>query len=172
MAEALSPILEPSLEWLTHRVLREACDRQLTLATAESCTGGLIASLLTDVPGCSHAFERGFVTYTNDAKAQMLGVPEALLDQDGPVSEAAARVMAEGALAHSAADIALSVTGWAEAGPAPGQEAGLVWFGVATRGGETNVRSARLGDIGRADFRLGCIEIALQMLAGALGVAI
>src|SRR3954452_20557908 len=111
MAEALDPAIPPELDRLAQAVLSRACDRELTLATAESCTGGLLASLLTDVPGMSHAFERGFVTYTNDAKHQMLGVPLAVLDGPGAVSKACAIAMAEGALANSGAHLAVSVTG-------------------------------------------------------------
>ena len=160
MAEALSPALPGPIEERTHAVLREACERQLSLATAESCTGGLLASLLTDVPGCSHAFERGFVTYTNDAKAELLSVPRALLDEPGPVSEPVARAMAEGALKASRADIAVSVTGFAGAGDEPG----LVHFGCASRYGPTRHREERFGDIGRAAVRLACLEVALEMI--------
>src|SRR3954465_1326541 len=107
MAEALDPAMPPEVDALAQRVLREACARDLLLATAESCTGGLLASLLTDIPGKSHAFERGFVTYSNAAKTELLGVGETLLADHGAVSEAAARAMAEGAIAHSQADLAV-----------------------------------------------------------------
>src|SRR5690349_7197615 len=126
MAEALDPAIPAAVDELAKFVLREACDRGLTLSTAESCTGGLLASLLTDIPGRSHAFERGFVTYTNAAKHEMLGVSLEVLDTQGAVSEAAARAMAEGAIAHSPAEIAVSITGYAEGGP--GEPAGLVHF--------------------------------------------
>lgn len=168
MTEALEPIISDRVEALVGLVLRRACDLHLKLATAESCTGGLLASLLTDVPGCSHAFERGFVTYTDAAKHELLSVPLDLLAGDGPVSEAAARAMAEGALARSCADVALSVTGWAERGPGPGDEAGLVWFGCARHGRPTETRQARFGDVGRARVRLGCLEVALEMARTAL----
>ena len=92
--------------------------RKLKLATAESCTGGLVAAILTEVPGSSDVVERGFVTYSNEAKTEMLGVPAALIETHGAVSEAVARAMAEGALEHSHADIAVSVTG--VAGPGGG----------------------------------------------------
>lgn len=162
MAEALSPILPPPTEALVHRVLKAACERGLKLATAESCTGGLLASLLTDVPGCSHAFERGFVTYTDEAKHQMLGVPDGVLSGPGPVSEPAARAMAAGALERSGADLTLAVTGWMEA--APGQPAGRVWFASAGRGREVVARHMEFGDAGRAALRLACLETGLQML--------
>lgn len=106
----------------------------LLLVTAESCTGGLVAAVLTSIPGCSSAFERGFITYSNDAKTEMLGVPAALIKQHGAVSEPVARAMAEGALSRSQADIAVSVTGIA--GPDGGsaeKPVGLVHFACARR---------------------------------------
>src|SRR5690242_20339673 len=102
-AETLSGALPPEVEDLAIRLLTRACDRELTLATAESCTGGLIASLLTDVEGMGHAFERGFVVYTDEAKAGMLGIPRPLIDTHDAVSKEVALAMAEGALAHSRA---------------------------------------------------------------------
>ncbi|WP_312166008.1 CinA family protein [Phenylobacterium sp.] len=168
MAEALSPILPPQLEALTHEVLRAASNRELKLATAESCTGGLIASLLTDVPGRSHVFERAFVTYSNAAKQQLLGIRGETLRDHGPVSEEAVRQMAMGALANSGADIVLAVTGWCEAGPDPGQQAGLVWFAVAARGRPLQVRMERFGNIGRAGVRLACLQVGLDMLHAAV----
>lgn len=164
MAEALSPMLPDHIERLAHQVLEEACRRDLALATAESCTGGLIASLLTDVPGCSHAFERGFVTYTDAAKIELLGVAGATLQSEGPVSEATAREMAAGALSRSAADIALAVTGWMEQGPGADQPAGRVWFAAACRGAEPVARLGEFGNRGRAALRLACLETALTML--------
>jgi nicotinamide-nucleotide amidase len=163
MAEALDGALPPGLDELTKVVLDEACDRELTLATAESCTGGMLASLLTDMPGQSHAFERGFVTYTNEAKQEMLGVAAEILDTDGAVSERAARAMAEGAIAQSRADVAVSITGYAEAGP-DGGPAGLVHFASARRGRPTIHQVCRFGDIGRADVRLKSLTVALSML--------
>ena len=97
MAEALKLDIPDELDQLAKAVLKTACDRDLRLASAESCTGGLLASLLTDIPGCSHAFERGFVVYTDEAKNELLGVPKAILETDGAVSEAAARALAAGA---------------------------------------------------------------------------
>lgn len=169
MAEALDPALPPEVDALAQRVLREACDRNLRLATAESCTGGLLASLLTDIPGLSHAFERGFVAYTHEAKTELLGVPETVLDKEGAVSEAAARAMAQGALAHSNADIAVSITGFTEG--APGQPAGLVHFACARRGGRAEHRKLELGDVGRAKVRIAALEMALAMLEGGLAAA-
>lgn len=161
MAEALSPALPDRLEEQAQALLTEMCQRGLMLATAESCTGGLLASLLTDVPGCSHAFDRGFVTYTNDAKRDMLGVPADLLDEPGPVSEAVARLMAEGALRNSKADLAASVTGFADSDP---EQGGLVHFAAARRNGPTTHREERFGPLGRAKVRLECLRVSLEML--------
>ena len=162
MAEALAPPLPEDIDDLAKAVLALACESDLMLATAESCTGGLLASLLTDIPGKSHAFERGFVTYSDAAKHELLGVPAELLEREGSVSEACARAMADGALAHARADIAVAITGFAEG--APDQPAGLVHFGCARRGGETQHREARFGAVGRADVRLGALRVALSML--------
>jgi nicotinamide-nucleotide amidase len=140
----------------------------LKVATAESCTGGLIAGLLTEIPGSSAVVERGFVVYSNDAKEELLGVPAALLAAYGAVSEAAARAMAEGALRASRADIALSVTGIA--GPDGGsaeKPVGLVWFGCARRGGATAARQERFGDVGRENVRLASIRVALEFIEAA-----
>lgn len=163
MAEALDGALPPHLDDLTQFVLREACDRDVKLVTAESCTGGLLASLLTDIPGLSHAFERGFVTYTDEAKREMLGVPAEVLEADGAVSERAARAMAEGAITYSEGQIAVAITGYAEA-PPDGGAAGLVHFASAVRDGPTEHQVHRFGDIGRADVRLKCLEVALAMM--------
>jgi len=169
VAEALDPALPPQVDALAQKVLRQACDRGLTLATAESCTGGLLASLLTDIPGISHAFERGFVTYTHEAKAEMLGVATRILDEDGAVSEPAARAMAEGAIAHSRADLAVSITGFTDGGP--GEPGGLVHLASARRGGRTVHRKLELGDVGRAKVRIAALEAALRMLEAAMAEA-
>jgi nicotinamide-nucleotide amidase len=166
MAEALEPALPPHVDALAQDVLRAACDQNLRLATAESCTGGLLASLLTDIPGMSHAFERGFVAYTHDAKLEQLGVAKAILDDDGAVSDAAARAMAEGAITRSNADLAVSITGFTEGGP--GQPAGLVHLACARRGGDTEHRKIELGNVGRAAIRIGALETALAMLKDRL----
>ena len=165
MAEALDPAIPSKVDELAKRVLQQACDRDLKLAAAESCTGGLLASLLTDMPGQSHAFERGFVTYTDEAKHEMLGVPLAILQTDGAVSERAARAMAEGALANSRADIAVSITGYAEGAPG---EAGLVHFACTCAAGPTRHQVERFGDVGRAAVRVRALETALAMLQKAL----
>ncbi len=137
----------------------------LRLTTAESCTGGLVAAMLTEVPGSSDVVERGFVTYSNDAKIEMLGVPAALIDAHGAVSGEVARAMAEGALKNSRADIAVSITG--VAGPGGGTAAkpvGLVHFGAARRGGKVIHREKRLGDIGRRAIRLASVAEALALV--------
>src|SRR5688572_32689177 len=118
MADTLDPALPPDIQHRADKVLELACAKELMLATAESCTGGLLAALLTDVPGCSHAFERGFVVYTNDAKAQMLDLDLARIEQLGAVSKEIAIDMAHGALRRSEADVALSITGFAGPGKA------------------------------------------------------
>jgi nicotinamide-nucleotide amidase len=162
LPETLAEVLPGDTDAEIERVLQRACDLELRLVTAESCTGGLIASLLTDVTGCSHAFERGFITYTNASKRDLLGVPEALLHNPGPVSEAVARAMAEGALARSDGDIALAITGFA----GPGEDAilGLVHFATAARGAGTLHRRCKFDETDRAGVRLRCVEVALQML--------
>jgi nicotinamide-nucleotide amidase len=149
------------------RVLDLAKARQMTLAAAESCTGGLLAALLTDVPGCSHLFDRGFVTYSEEAKCDMLGVDRARLDRFGAVSREIAREMAQGALNHSDADVAVSITGYA--GPTDdGGEEGLVHFACASRGGPVADREEHFGARGRAGGRKAALEAALEMMEGAL----
>jgi nicotinamide-nucleotide amidase len=141
--------------------------KKLMIATAESCTGGLVAGALTDIAGSSAVVERGFVTYTNEAKQQMLGVPEDILRQHGAVSRETAEAMAKGALSHSPADLTVSITG--VAGPGGGTAAkpvGLVHFAAAARGGPLIHRERRFGDIGRAEVRRLSVLEALSMLAG------
>lgn len=138
------------------------------IATAESCTGGLVAGLLTAVPGSSAVVERGFVTYSNEAKSEMIGVPSGLIGAHGAVSEAVARAMAEGALAASRADVAVAITGIA--GPGGGsadKPVGLVHFGLATGGGVRHLER-RYGDLGRAEIRRRAVVDALDLLETAL----
>jgi nicotinamide-nucleotide amidase len=142
--------------------------RGLKLATAESCTGGLISALLTEIAGSSDVVERGFVTYSNAAKHELLGVPEAMLAEHGAVSEPVARAMVQGALSHSRADVAVAVTG--VAGPGGGSAAkpvGLVHIAAARRGGAVLHRECRFGDIGRSPVRIASVEAALQLVAHA-----
>ena len=151
---------EPSVLALA-QALREG---GLKLATAESCTGGLIAAACTAVAGSSDWFERGFVTYSNEAKTESLGVDAALIATHGAVSAEVARAMADGALAHSRADLAVAVTGIAgPAGATPGKPVGTVWLAVARRGGATQTDLLELrGD--RASIRAQTVEHALQRL--------
>lgn len=163
MTETLSADLPLGFDKRVHRLLERICLTGLRLATAESCTGGLLASLLTDVEGCGHAFDRGFVVYTNEAKREMLGVPTELIDTHGAVSAAVARAMSEGALDRSEADIALAVTGFA--GPTGGRgEEGLVHYACAFRGRPTIHREAHYGAIGRGGVRLECLKAGMEML--------
>jgi nicotinamide-nucleotide amidase len=166
MTETLSPALPKDVEDMVAHVLRRACERQLKLVTAESCTGGLLASLLTDVEGCGRAFERGFVPYTDEAKSQTLDVPPDLLRRFTAVSAQVAEAMALGALAQSQGDVAVSITGFAGRG-ARGEEPGLVFFGVLRRGGTVRLHEAHFGDIGRGPVRIACLRQALKMLREA-----
>ena len=139
--------------------------RKLMIATAESCTGGLIAGVLTEIAGSSDVVERGFVTYSNEAKMELIGVPEALLAAHGAVSREVALAMAAGALEHSRADVSVAVTG--VAGPGGGSAAkpvGLVHV-VAQRRWQAAVhRECRFGDIGRHEIRIATIETAFDMI--------
>jgi nicotinamide-nucleotide amidase len=148
------------------RSLLDVCRiKKLTIVTAESCTGGLLAATLTEIPGSSEVFERGFVTYSNAAKAAMLGVPAATLDGFGAVSRETAQAMAEGALAHAPADLAAAITGIAGPGGAtPGKPVGLVHLAAAARGGPLLLQERHFGDIGRAQVRLAAVACALVML--------
>lgn len=139
-----------------------------TIATAESCTGGLVAALLTTVPGSSAVVERGFVTYSNEAKAEAIGVPMDLIRQHGAVSEPVARAMAAGALESSRASVAVAITGIA--GPGGGsadKPVGLVHFGLAVRGGGARHLERRYGDLGRAEIRRAAVADALGLLEEA-----
>ena len=153
---------------LADQVLQACKARGLMVATAESCTGGMVAAALTDIAGSSAVVERGFVTYSNDAKAECLGVPLPLIATYGAVSEPVARAMAEGALAHSRADLVVAVTGIAgPGGGGPGKPEGLVHFGCARRGGATlHVRIA-FGALGRDQVRRASVKQALEMLLAA-----
>lgn len=136
----------------------------MRVATAESCTGGLVAAAITSVAGSSEWFERGFVTYSNDAKHEMLGVARELIDAHGAVSEAVARAMAEGALARSAADCAVSVTGVAgPGGGTPAKPVGMVCFGWAMRERQP-ITATRHFAGGREEVRLASVEAALAGL--------
>lgn len=138
------------------------------IATAESCTGGLIAGALTDVAGSSDVFERGFVTYSNAAKREMLGVKAETLEAHGAVSEPVACEMAEGALRHSEAGMAVSVTGIAGPGGSEFKPEGRVCFALAMRGRETLVETVEFGALGRAGVRRATVDHSLGMMMRAL----
>jgi nicotinamide-nucleotide amidase len=144
--------------------------RKLLLATAESCTGGLVIGLLTEIAGSSDVVDRGFVTYSNAAKQQLLGVPEDLLNHYGAVSEEVARAMAEGALARAKVDLAVAVTG--VAGPGGGSAAkpvGLVHFAAAAKGRAILHVRREFGDVGRQEVRLRSVDLALTLLEQQIG---
>lgn len=146
-----------------HRI----CDRELVIVTAESCTGGMLAALLTDIEGCGHGFDRGFVTYSKEAKSELLGISRDLLDHNDAVSEAVARAMAEGALVRSRAQMAIAVTGFA--GPAgPQQEEGLAHFALARRDRPTAHREEHFGALGRGVIRVKSLKTMLDMVEESL----
>jgi nicotinamide-nucleotide amidase len=148
------------------RALLDLCRaRKLTIATAESCTGGLVAAALTEIPGSSDVIDRGFVTYSNDAKRTMLGVKATTLESFGAVSKETAMQMAVGALEEADVDLAVSITGIAGPGGAtPGKPVGLVHFAVAARDGRIVHKECRFGAIGRSQVRARSVLEALRML--------
>ena len=148
------------------RALLDLCrSRKLTIATAESCTGGLVAGALTEIPGSSDVIDRGFVTYSNDAKRKMLGVKATTLESFGAVSKETAIQMAVGALEEADVDLAVSITGIAGPGGAtPGKPVGLVHFAVAARDGRIVNKECRFGAIGRSAVRQRSVLEALRML--------
>tara|TARA_X000000950_G_scaffold257016_1_gene323003 strand:+ start:54269 stop:54763 length:495 start_codon:yes stop_codon:yes gene_type:complete len=150
---------------LARLVLDDAQQRRLRIVTAESCTGGLLSGLLVEIPGSSKVFERGFVTYSNKAKEEVLGVPGDLLADYGAVSEPVARAMAEGALEESRANISISITG--VAGPGGGtrlKPVGTVHFALARENAPIRHRLENFGDIGRSEIRMASVAVALEML--------
>ena len=146
--------------------LLELCkSKRLTLATAESCTGGLVAGALSEIPGSSAVLDRGFVTYSNEAKQQMLGVAPSTIDVHGAVSSECAEEMAKGALARGSVDLAVSITGIAgPTGAVRGKPIGLVYFCAASRSGRVIAHDRKYGDIGRANVRREAVLQALAML--------
>ncbi len=159
---------EDDLASLSERVLTACRSARLRLAVAESCTGGLVLASLTAIPGASDVVERGFVTYSNEAKSEMLGVPGALIEAHGAVSEPVARAMAEGALCHSPADVGIGVTGIAGPGGATVEKPiGLVHIAAARKGRETrHERHLFAGD--RAAIRLAAAAAALALIGRQL----
>ena len=150
------------------RVLSRARDKGWMIATAESCTGGLIFGALTEIAGSSDVMDRGFVTYSNDAKSEMLSVPPALIDVHGAVSEDVAAAMASGALAHSQADLSVSVTGVAGPGGTASKPEGMVCFGIATRENGVRTETQQFGAIGRSAVRRATVAHALGLLEKSL----
>ncbi|MCJ9428789.1 CinA family protein [Kordiimonas sp. A6E486] len=160
---------DPEIEMLASSILDMARAHGQMIVTAESCTGGMIAAALTDIPGSSDVVDRGFVTYSNEAKNQMLDVSAESLDRFGAVSEAVAKEMAYGALVNSKADLAISVTG--VAGPGGGsaeKPVGMVCFGLARQGEMPISETVQFGDLGRAHVRTQSVRHALKMLRSAL----
>ncbi len=167
MSETLEPALPDHLDEQADRLMHAICDRNLKIASAESCTGGMFAALMTDIEGCGHGFDRGFVTYSKESKAEVLGIDRNVLDHNDAVSEVVARAMADGALGRSKADIALAVTGFA--GPAgPGEEEGLVHIALARRNGSTAHREEHFGSVGRGAVRVKSLKAMLDMLEQAI----
>lgn len=140
----------------------------LSVATAESCTGGLLASLLTDIEGLSNRFERGFVTYTEEAKCELLGLDPAVIERHSVVSREVARAMAEGALLHSHADLAVGITGFAGKASSHSEEDGLVHLAVVRKGRRPILRECHFGDAGRDRTRAMAAGAALEMVEEAL----
>ncbi len=149
-------------------LLQSARFRGIRIATAESCTGGMVAAALTDVAGSSDVFDRGFVTYSNAAKIAMLGVQATTLTTHGAVSEAVAQAMAEGALTRSDAQLAVSVTGIAGPGGSEFKPEGRVCFGLAKHGLPTMTETVEFGAQGRTSVRKAATTHALTLLAKAL----
>jgi len=165
----MSTLFPPELLRDAQALLTGLQHRALKLATAESCTGGLLAGLLTEIPGASATVERGLVTYSNTAKRALLGVAAQLIEEAGAVSADVAKAMAEGALAHAPVDTAIAVTGIA--GPDGGSAAkpvGLVYLAVARKGQATRVRECRFGNIGRSEIRLASVREAVALAREAL----
>ena len=145
--------------------------KKLTIATAESCTGGLVAGALSEISGSSLVLDRGFITYSNEAKQQMLGVTPATTDVYGAVSKECAEEMAKGALAHAQVDLAVSITGIAgPTGAVPGKPIGLVYFCAASRSGRVLAHDRKYGDIGRGQVRRASVLQALAMLTELAGM--
>lgn len=158
-------MIDPDARDAAARLLDLCRTRGLKIATAESCTGGLVAAALTEIPGSSDVFDRGFVTYSNAAKQAMLGIPAETLARFGAVSRETAEAMARGAISRSEADLTVAITGVAgPGGGSPEKPVGLVWFAATARGGTTIPREMRYGDLGRSEVRRRSVLEALKML--------
>ena len=154
---------------LAVEVLAGCRERGQLIATAESCTGGLLAATMIAIPGCSDCFERGFVTYSNVSKSEMLGVPYWLIEKHGAVSEDVARAMAGGALTHSQADLAVAITGIAGPdGGTPEKPVGLVYFAAGRRDEPIVSEGVLFGDLGRTGVQRRSVAQALKMLRALL----
>ena len=162
-AETLSPAIPARTQQLARELLELADAADISLGTAESCTGGLLAALLTDVVGLSHVFERGFVTYSKQAKCDMLGCDDRTIDDCGAVSRDTALMMARGAIERSHADLVAAITGFAGSA-GPDDEEGLVHFAVQKRGCEPQHRECHFGAEGRDGVRMAALETALHMM--------
>lgn len=162
-------MVNAKIEQLATNVLQACREAKLTIATAESCTGGLIAGALTEIAGSSDVFDRGYVTYSNQAKFEMLGVPlEITNGPPGAVSPLVAEKMAEGVLQKSGAKIAVSVTGIAGPGGGTAEKPiGLVYIAVKKTGHDITISECKFGNIGRAEIRSKTVQIALEMLLSA-----
>lgn len=163
--QAPTPIPEASAA-RARAVLATACEREIMIATAESCTGGLVAALFTDCEGYSHVFDRGFVVYSESAKCDLLGIAPDLVEREGAVSRAVAIAMAEGALARSDAGLTIAITGFA--GPTEDGEEGLVHLACGREKCATLHREAHFGAIGRDAVRTAALDVALEMMEEAL----
>ena len=167
IADTLSTALPDDIERAARDLLDAAAGADVALATAESCTGGLLASILTDVTGHSSIFERAFVVYSSEAKCELLGLDDRMVCDCGAVSEEVARALAEAALERSRAGLAVGITGFA--GPAgPDDEEGLVHLAVAREGADTVHRAIHCGAVGRGPVRIAAIRAALEMMREAL----
>ncbi|PIW55251.1 MAG: CinA family protein [Sphingomonadales bacterium CG12_big_fil_rev_8_21_14_0_65_65_10] len=162
-------ILSPRVRGLARTVLEEADKKDLRIATAESCTGGLLSTLLTDLPGVSHCFECGFVVYSDEAKERLLGIPEALIKTHGAVSRPIAIEMAVRALERSGADLSLSITGFAGSAPSSEDE-GLVHIALAGASSKIEHKECRFGTVGRDVVRSQALQSALELLEHTIGV--
>ena len=162
-------MFDSALRGSAQKLLRELEARSLMMVTAESCTGGLISALLTEIPGSSAVVERAYVTYSNKAKMQCLGVPQEMLDTHGAVSQPVAIAMAEGAIENSNAKVSVAVTGIAgPGGETPGKPVGLVHIAAAHLGMPTRHQECRFGDIGRSEVRLETVRAAIDLLSSQL----
>lgn len=168
----MTNMFDPSLLNRAERLLDLLRRRSLKLCTAESCTGGLISGLLTEIAGSSDVVERGFVVYSNEAKTSLLRVPENVIELHGAVSEACARAMAEGALKNSKADIAVSVTGVAgPGGGSPEKPVGLVHLACTSSGGETAHRRFVFKKADRHEVRMKSVAAALDLVSAQIETA-